>query len=139
MPRNVLNQLGQIVTSIDTDSEDDVSAPASETDQDTFSTENTPGFVGVVSQSQKQIGDRLLRHRKSFEMGFHTVFSRFGNKRCPGTKQHEYQPPDCQYPRPGFRFFRLTFPVSQMTFSLPSVAITRKICKMDFKTLRTDN
>ena len=53
IPRNVLNQLGVAVTSIDTDSKDDVSAPASETDQDTFSTENTP-FVGVVSQSQSR-------------------------------------------------------------------------------------
>lgn len=52
--RNVLNQLGQIVTSVDLgDDEDDVEAAASETDQDTFTTENTP-FIGVVSASESK-------------------------------------------------------------------------------------
>lgn len=52
--RNILNQLGQIVTSVDLgDDEDDVEAPASETDQDTFTTENTP-FIGVVSASESK-------------------------------------------------------------------------------------
>ena len=53
VPRNVLNQLGQIVTSIELGTEDDIEAPASETDQDTFTTENTP-FIGVVSQSESK-------------------------------------------------------------------------------------
>ncbi len=53
VPRNVLNQLGQIVTSVELGTEDDIEAPASETDQDTFTTENTP-FIGVVSQSESK-------------------------------------------------------------------------------------
>lgn len=54
IPRAVLNQLGQIVTSVDrSDDEDDSDEPASETDQDTFTTENTP-FVGVVSASESK-------------------------------------------------------------------------------------
>ena len=53
IPRNVLNQLGIIVTSIELGTEDDIEAPASETDQDTFTTENTP-FIGVVSQSESK-------------------------------------------------------------------------------------
>lgn len=53
IPRNVLNQLGQLVTSVDLNSEDDVEKPASETDEDSFATENTQ-FVGVVSQSESK-------------------------------------------------------------------------------------
>lgn len=48
---NALRQLGQLVTSVELNSEEDVDKPASETDEDTFSTENTP-FVGVVSASE---------------------------------------------------------------------------------------
>ncbi|MGI9055602.1 MAG: type II secretion system protein [Pyrinomonadaceae bacterium] len=53
VPRNVLDQLGQIVTSIELGTEDDIEAPASQTDQDTFTTENTP-FIGVASQSESK-------------------------------------------------------------------------------------
>ena len=53
IPRNVLNQLGQVVTSVERNDEDDSDAPASETDQDTFTTENTP-FIGVVSASESK-------------------------------------------------------------------------------------
>ncbi len=53
LPRNVLNQLGQIVTTVDTGTEDDARSSANDTDQDTFTTENTP-FIGVVSQNQSK-------------------------------------------------------------------------------------
>ncbi len=53
VPPNVVNQLGQIVTSVDLGTPDDSDAPASETDEDTFTTENTP-FIGVVSQSESK-------------------------------------------------------------------------------------
>jgi type II secretory pathway pseudopilin PulG len=53
IPPNVQNQLGQFVTTVELDTEDDDDGPASETDQDTFTTENTP-FIGVVSQSESK-------------------------------------------------------------------------------------
>lgn len=53
IPPAVLNRLGQLVTSVELNDEDDVEKPASETDQDTFTTENTQ-FVGVVSQSESK-------------------------------------------------------------------------------------
>ena len=53
VPQNVVNQLGQIVTSIELGTEDDTDGAASETDQDTFTTENTP-FIGVVSSSESK-------------------------------------------------------------------------------------
>jgi type II secretory pathway pseudopilin PulG len=51
VPRAILNQLGQLVTSVDLNTEDDVEKPASETDEDSFTTENTQ-FVGVVSANE---------------------------------------------------------------------------------------
>jgi type II secretory pathway pseudopilin PulG len=53
LPINVQNELGRFVTSVELDTEDDVEGPASETDQETFTTENTP-FIGVVSQSESK-------------------------------------------------------------------------------------
>jgi type II secretory pathway pseudopilin PulG len=53
LPLTVQNQLGQFVTTVVLDTEDDVDGPASETDQETFTTENTP-FIGVVSQSESK-------------------------------------------------------------------------------------
>jgi len=53
VPSAVLNQLGQIVTSVELNDKDDVDGAASETDQDTFTTENTP-FIGVVSASESK-------------------------------------------------------------------------------------
>ncbi len=53
LPLNIQNQLGQFVTTVELGTEDDVDGPASETDQDTFTTENTP-FIGVVSQSERK-------------------------------------------------------------------------------------
>lgn len=53
IPPAVLNRLGQLVTSVELNEEDDVEKPASETDQDTFTTENTQ-FVGVTSQSESK-------------------------------------------------------------------------------------
>lgn len=53
MPLNIQNQLGQFVTTVELNTEDDVDGPASETDQETFTTENTP-FIGVVSQSESK-------------------------------------------------------------------------------------
>jgi type II secretory pathway pseudopilin PulG len=50
---NILNQVGIIITNLDTKNEDDLTASADETDTDTFSTDNEP-FVGVVSQSKSK-------------------------------------------------------------------------------------
>lgn len=49
----IQKELGQAVTTVDLGTEDDVEAPASNTDQYTFTTENTP-FIGVVSQSERK-------------------------------------------------------------------------------------
>lgn len=51
--RDISNQVGALVTNADTNTDDDTLAPADETDEETFSTSNTP-FVGVVSQSKSR-------------------------------------------------------------------------------------
>jgi type II secretory pathway pseudopilin PulG len=51
--QNILNQVGVIITNLDTKDEDDTTAPAEETDTETFTAENQP-FVGVVSQSKSK-------------------------------------------------------------------------------------
>ncbi len=53
LPQSIGNQVGVLITNIDTGSEDDATASADETDEDTFTTENTP-FIGVVSQSKSK-------------------------------------------------------------------------------------
>ncbi|HEX8638100.1 MAG TPA: hypothetical protein VF692_08565 [Pyrinomonadaceae bacterium] len=51
--QNLHNQLGAVLTNIDTQSEEDTTSSADETDTETFSTDNNP-FVGVVSQSKSR-------------------------------------------------------------------------------------
>lgn len=53
LPQNIGNQVGVLITNIDTGSEADSTAAADETDEETFSTENTP-FIGVVSASKNR-------------------------------------------------------------------------------------
>jgi len=53
LPQNIGNQVGVLITNIDTGSEEDSTASADETDTETFTTDNTP-FIGVVSQSKTQ-------------------------------------------------------------------------------------
>jgi type II secretory pathway pseudopilin PulG len=53
LPQNIARQVGILITNLDTKSEDDVTAPADETDSETFSTSNNP-FIGVVSQSKSK-------------------------------------------------------------------------------------
>ncbi len=53
MPPAIANQVGAFITNTDTKSNDDVTAGADETDDESFSTDNTP-FIGVVSQSQSK-------------------------------------------------------------------------------------
>jgi type II secretory pathway pseudopilin PulG len=50
---SINNQLGVIITNIDTKSEEDATASADETDAETFTTDNNP-FIGVVSQSKSR-------------------------------------------------------------------------------------
>lgn len=51
--QSIHNRLGAIITNIDTKSEEDATAAADETDEETFSTDKNP-FVGVVSQSKSR-------------------------------------------------------------------------------------
>ncbi|MCD9188647.1 MAG: hypothetical protein LUM44_19670 [Pyrinomonadaceae bacterium] len=51
LPQNIGNQVGVLITNIDTGSEEDKTASADETDEESFTTDNTP-FIGVVSQSK---------------------------------------------------------------------------------------
>lgn len=51
LPQNIGNQVGVLITNIDTGSEEDATASADETDEESFTTDNTP-FIGVVSQSK---------------------------------------------------------------------------------------
>ncbi|HEY0659011.1 MAG TPA: hypothetical protein VGD05_11085 [Pyrinomonadaceae bacterium] len=53
VPERIANQVGVLITNLNTNSEEDASAPADETDTDTFTTENQP-FIGVVSQSKSR-------------------------------------------------------------------------------------
>lgn len=53
LPQNIGNQVGVLITNIDTASEEDTTASADETDEESFTTDNTP-FIGVVSQSKTQ-------------------------------------------------------------------------------------
>ncbi len=53
LPASISNQVGAFITNIDTESEDDSSASADETDGESFDTSNTP-FIGVVSQSKSK-------------------------------------------------------------------------------------
>lgn len=87
---NALRQLGQLVTSVELNSEDDVDKPASETDEDTFSTENTP-FVGVVSASESK---SVIRY---YGIGNHSkwVFTPFfrGSEQSGGMRPNVNTPP----------------------------------------------
>ena len=51
--RLISNQVGAFITNADTQTQDDVIAPADETDEDSFSTADTP-FIGVTSQSKSR-------------------------------------------------------------------------------------
>lgn len=51
LPQNIGNQVGVLITNNDTGSKEDTTAAADETDEETFTTDNTP-FIGVVSQSK---------------------------------------------------------------------------------------
>lgn len=51
LPQNIGNQVGVLITNIDTGSEEDATASSDETDEESFTTDNTP-FIGVVSQSK---------------------------------------------------------------------------------------
>ena len=50
---NIANQVGAFITNTDTKSVDDTTGGADETDDESFSTSDTP-FIGVVSQSQSK-------------------------------------------------------------------------------------
>ena len=82
--RNILNQLGQIVTSVNLDTEDDVDGAASETDQDTFATENTP-FIGVVSQSESKSVIRYYGIGNHSKWVFTPLFRGSGGSNFGGT------------------------------------------------------
>ena len=53
LPLGIVNQIGVLITNLNTNSEEDATAPADETDTDTFTTENQP-FIGVVSESKSK-------------------------------------------------------------------------------------
>ena len=53
LPPGIVNQIGVFITNLNTKSEEDATAPAEETDTDTFTTENQP-FIGVVSGSKSK-------------------------------------------------------------------------------------
>ena len=53
LPVSVVNQVGILLTNLDTTSEDDTTGSVDATDEDTFSTSNNP-FIGVVSQSKSR-------------------------------------------------------------------------------------
>jgi len=53
LPPGIVNQIGVLITNLNTKSEEDATAPAEETDTDTFTTENQP-FIGVVSGSKSK-------------------------------------------------------------------------------------
>lgn len=53
LPQNIGNQVGILITNVDLNSEDDTSAAADDTDEETFDNSNTP-FIGVVSQSKSK-------------------------------------------------------------------------------------
>jgi len=51
LPPAISNQVGAFIVNLNTKSDDDTKAAADDTDEESFSTSNTP-FIGVVSQSQ---------------------------------------------------------------------------------------
>lgn len=53
LPPAISNQVGAFIVNLNTKSDDDREAAADETDEDTFSTDDTP-FIGVVSQSKSK-------------------------------------------------------------------------------------
>jgi len=53
LPPGIVNQVGVLITNLNTNSEEDATAAADETDVDTFTTENQP-FIGVVSESKSK-------------------------------------------------------------------------------------
>lgn len=50
VPQNISNQVGFLIVNVNTQTDDEIKASSDDTDETTFSTENTP-FIGVVSQN----------------------------------------------------------------------------------------
>lgn len=88
MPLNVQNQLGQFVTTVELGTDDDVDGPASETDQDTFTTENTP-FIGVVSQSESKSVLRYYGIGNHSKWVFTPLFRGSGAASVPGRRNNQ--------------------------------------------------
>ncbi|CAN5373100.1 hypothetical protein BH10ACI1_BH10ACI1_18720 [soil metagenome] len=53
LPQSILTQVGAFITNVDVKSDSDTTGAAKETDDESFSTTDTP-FIGVVSQSQSK-------------------------------------------------------------------------------------
>jgi type II secretory pathway pseudopilin PulG len=87
LPAAVSNQVGAFITNIDTNSEDDSSGAADDTDEETFDTSNTP-FIGVVSQSKSKSVIAYYGIENHSKWVFTPLFRGSGAARIGGTNNN---------------------------------------------------
>ena len=90
LPAAISNQVGAFITNIDMKSEDDTSASADETDEETFDTSNTP-FIGVVSQSKSKSVIAYYGIENHSKWVFTPLFRGAGASRVGGRKAEDFK------------------------------------------------
>lgn len=87
LPRNISDQVGQLITNVNMESEDDATEAADETDTEEFSADNTP-FIGVVSQSKSQSVIAYYGIENHSKWIFTPLFRGSGANRIGGTTRN---------------------------------------------------